>query len=131
MSNKKVRLQLEAQEAKNKFLEAYKKKADLLLNYQMCKAYFKDSAMSIMGIVEKILRQKYDLPWQAKVIRRTLNDVKGQTNAIISIPKFNYEKKVHDIISEFVIKNFGKMLADRKTNELYPIGLRDIIEKYS
>jgi hypothetical protein len=64
MSNKKVREQLEAQEAKNKFIEAYKSKADFILNYQMCKAYFKDSALSIMTIVEKILKAKYNLPWQ-------------------------------------------------------------------
>ena len=42
MSNSKVRKQIEAMEAKGKVLEAYKKKADFILDYQVCKAYFKD-----------------------------------------------------------------------------------------
>jgi hypothetical protein len=72
MSNSKVRKQIEAQEAKGKVLEAYKKKADFILNFQVCKAYFKDSALSIMAIVEKILKAKYNLPWQEKIIRKVL-----------------------------------------------------------
>ena len=131
MSNSKVRKALEEQSVSNKILEAYKKKADLLLNYQMCKAYYKDSAMSMSNIVDKILREKYDLPWQAKIIRKALNEVQGKTDAIISIPKFKYEKKMRDIMSDFVMKNFKKMVADSKINGLYPFELRDIIEKYS
>ena len=131
MSNSKVRRALEEQSVSNKILEAYKKKADLLLNYQMCKAYYKDSAMSMSNIVDKILREKYDLPWQAKIIRKALNEAQGKTDAIISIPKFKYEKKMRDIMSDFVMKNFKKMVADSKINGLYPFELRDIIEKYS
>ena len=131
MSNSKVRKALEEQSVSNKILEAYKKKADLLLNYQMCKAYYKDSAMSMSNIVDKILREKYDLPWQAKIIRKALNEVQGKTDAIVSIPKFKYEKKMRDIMSDFVMKNFKKMVVDSKINGLYPFELRDIIEKYS
>ena len=131
MSNSKVRKALEEQSVGNKILEAYKKKADLLLNYQMCKAYYKDSAMSMSNIVDKILREKYDLPWQAKIIRKALNEVQGKTDAIVSIPKFKYEKKMRDIMSDFVMKNFKKMVVDSKINGLYPFELRDIIEKYS
>lgn len=131
MSNKRVREQLEAQEAKNKFLNAYKSKADLLLNYQMCKAYFKDSGLSILAIVEKILKEKYNLPWQEKIIRRVVNAAKGQSNAMIAIPQFKYEKRVHDILADYVIKNFDKMMLDRKSSDMYPLGLQRIIEKYS
>ena len=131
MSNSKVRKALEEQSVGNKILEAYKKKADLLLNYQMCKAYYKDSAMSMSNIVDKILREKYDLPWQAKIIRKALNEVQGKTDAIVSIPKFKYEKKMRDIMSDFVMKNFKKMVVDSKINGLYPFELRDITEKYS
>ena len=131
MSNKKVREQLEAQEAKAKFFNAYKSKADFILNFQMCKAYYKDSALSATAIVEKILKKKYNLPWQEKIIRKALNEVRGQKNPLIEIPQFKYSKNVHDILAEFVEKNFDKMIADRKTNDLYPLGLRDIIEKYS
>ena len=131
MSNSKVRKQLEAQEAKGKLLEGYKKHSNFILNYQMCKAYYKDSALPIMAIVEKILKAKYNLPWQEKIIRKALNEVRGQKNPLIEIPQFKYSKNVHDILAEFVEKNFDKMIADRKTNGLYPLGLRDIIEKYS
>ena len=131
MSNSKVRKQLEAQEAKGKLFNGYKQKADFILNYQMCKAYYKDSALSIMGFVEKILKGKYNLPWQEKIIRKALNDVRGKSNPLVSIPQFKYEKKVHDIIAEFVERNFDKMIADRKTNGMYPLGLTEIIEKYS
>jgi hypothetical protein len=131
MSNSKVRRQLEAQEAKGKLLEGYKKSSNFILNYQVCKAYYKDSALSIMAIVEKILKKKYNLPWQEKIIRKALNEVRGQKNPLIEIPQFKYSKNVHDILAEFVEKNFDKIIIDRKTNGMYPLGLRDIIEKYS
>lgn len=130
MSNKKVREQIEAKEVRNTLLTAYKKKADLILNYQMCKAYYKDSALSILSIVEKILKAKYNLPWQEKIIRRVLAQAKGKSNAIISIPQFKYEKNVNDILAEFVERNFDRMVADRKANGMYPIALTTIIERY-
>lgn len=130
MSNSKVKKQIAAQEAKNKYIEAYKKKADFLLNFQMCKAYFKDSALSVLAIVEKILKSKYNLPWQERLIKRAIVDAKGKTNALISIPQFKYEKNVHDILADFVIRNFDKMMADKLAhNELYPIRLAEIMEK--
>jgi hypothetical protein len=131
MSNSKIRKQLEAQEAKGKLLEGYKKHSNFILNYQVCKAYYKDSALSIMAIVEKILKAKYNLPWQEKIIRKALNEVRGQKNPLVEIPQFKYSKNVHDILAEFVEKNFDKIIIDRKTNGMYPLGLRDIIEKYS
>ena len=131
MSNSKVRKQIEAQEAKGKVLEAYKKKADFILNFQVCKAYFKDSALSIMAIVEKILKAKYNLPWQEKIIRKVLMENRGKSNPTIAIPQFKYEKNVHDIISEFVYRNFDKMVADRKKGEIYPIKFMDIVDENS
>ena len=128
MSNKKVRLQIEAQEAKDKFVNVYKSKADFILNFQMCKAYFKDSGISALGVVEKILKTKYNQPWQEKLIRRVLQSVRGQVNATISIPQFKYEKKSHDIIADFVIKKFGDMVVDSKTNGLYPLKFKEILE---
>ena len=131
MSNSKIRKQLEAQEAKGKLLEGYKKKADYILNCAMCKAYFKDCGMSNMTIVEKILRAKYNLPWQEKIIRRVLNEVRGKNNPLISIPQFKYEKNMRDIISQFVYRNFDKMVADHKEHGGYPLGLIDVIDRYS
>lgn len=132
MSNKKVREQLEAKEAKNKFFNAYKKKADFILNFQMCKAYFKDSGLSALAIVDKILKAKYNLPWQEKIIRKAISDARGKTDATISIPQFKYEEKVRDIIAKFVEKNFDKMAVDyKKHSGLYPLKFRDIVEEYS
>ena len=131
MSNSKVRKQLEAQSKNEKLLAAYKKKADLILNYQMCKAYYKDSALSILAIVEKILKAKYNLPWQEKIIRKALNENRGKSNPTITIPQFKYEKNTHAIISEFVYKNFDKMVSDRKVNGSYPLRFNEIVEKYS
>ena len=52
-------------------------------------------------------------------------------NRVSIMRQFKYSKNVHDILAEFVERNFDKMIADRKTNGLYPLVLRDIIEKYS
>ena len=131
MSNSKVRKQIEAQSKNEKLLAAYKKKADLILNYQMCKAYFKDSALSILSIVEKILKAKYNLPWQEKLIRKALTEARGKSNATIAIPQFKYEKKVHDILAEFVEKHLDAMAREAKTRGLYPLGFVNLIETYS
>lgn len=131
MSNSKVRKQIEAQSRNEKLLAAYKKKADLLLNFQMCKAYYKDSGLSILGIVEKILKAKYNQPWQEKLIHRALNSARGKTNATITIPQFKYEKKVHDILAEFVEKNLDKMTNEASKKGTYPLAFVELIEKYS
>ena len=131
MSNSKIRKILEARENQSKHLEDYKKVESLLINYQMCKAYFHDASASIIGVVELILREKYNLPWQLKFIRKATMEARGKSNALISIPKFKYEEKVNDILSKFVRKNFGDMASDFKNNKntMYPLVLRDIIEK--
>ena len=131
MSNSKVRKALEKQQRSTKLYDEYKKAETLLTNYQMCKAYFKDASISIIGLVEKILAQKYNLPWQLKFIRRATMAVRGQSNGLVSIPQFKYNERVHDILSMFVKRNFDKMVADQKNNREYPFMFRDIIEKYS
>lgn len=133
MSNSKVRKQIEAMEAKGKVLEAYKKKADFILDYQVCKAYFKDSALPIMAIVEKILKAKYNLPWQEKIIRKALNENRGKSNPTIAIPQFKYEKNVHDILSEYVTRNFDKIVKDYKNQGtgVYPLRFIDVVSKFS
>ena len=131
MSNSRVRRELQAQEEKNKYFNAYKKKADLLLNYQMCKAYYRDSGISVLGIAEKILKEKYNRPWQLKLIRKAMMGAKGKNNPTISIPQVKFEKNVHDILSNYVEKHFDRMMGDRKTNGMYPLKLREIIERVS
>ena len=131
MSNSRVRKELEKRERETKKFAAYQKVENLILNYQMCKAYFHDSSASIIGVVELILKEKYNLPWQMKFIRKATLDARGKNNPIISIPQFKYEEKVNDIISKFVHRNFEKMVADQKENSSYPFAFRDIVEKVS
>ena len=128
MSNSKVRAQLQAQEIKSKLYSSYKKKSDFILNYQVCKAYFKDNGISVLGVVERILREKYNLQWQTAIIRKVLADAKGKTNALISIPQFKYEHRVYDIIEKYVEKNFDKIVGDMKMNGSYPLKFVEIIE---
>jgi uncharacterized membrane protein YqgA involved in biofilm formation len=127
MSNSKVRAQLQAQETRGRIYAQYKKKSDFILNYQVCKAYFKDSGMSVLGVVEKILREKYNLQWQTAIIRKVLADAKGKTNALISIPQFKYEHNVYDIIEKYVERNFDKMVADMRANGSYPLTFMEIV----
>ena len=131
MSNSKVRKQLEAIEAKTKKYSQYKKIESLILNYQMCKAYFHDPSASILTIVGVILKQKYNLPWQAKFVDKAIMDARGKTNPTITIPKFKFEEKQNDILSKFVKNKFDKMVADQKKNGSYPFAFRDIVENDS
>ena len=133
MSNSKVRKQLEARSKNEKLLEAYKKKADrFILDFQMCKAYYKDSALSVLDIIEKILKVKYNLPWQEKLIRRALNEARGKTNATINIPQFKFEKSTHQILAEFVEKHLDKMAAEAtRMRGTYPLPFVELVEKYS
>lgn len=115
----------------NKVLLEYMKKEDLLLNYNVAKAYLKqESAVSVSGLVELILLQKYDRPWQKRIVHNAVREIHGKKNALVSIPKFNFEERVNDIISTFVHRNFDSILKERTENSLYPIGLRDIVERY-
>lgn len=141
MSNSKIRRALEKQaienkasEKANKVYEHYKKKEDLLLNYQMVKGYYNDSGASISSLVERILKEKYNLPWQEKIIRKALANIQGKSGAVVSIPQFNFEEKVETILSKFVKNKFNKMVGDvikRSTGTLYPLPFRDLIERYS
>ena len=131
MSNSKVRKQLEAQSKNEKLLAAYKKKANFILDFKMCKAYYKDTALSVMAVVEKILKAKYNLPWQEKLIRKALTEARGKSNPLIAIPQFKYEKNTHDIIKEFVEKHLDAMARETKTRGLYPLEFVDLVETYS
>ena len=134
MSNSKVRKALEAKKRGNQVFNAYKAKEDLLFNFQMVRAYFKDSGASVHCLVEKILTEKYNLPWQRKLVRRALNEINGQRNGLVSIPQFKYEERIYDILSKFVRKNFEAMveeISQHPTGTLYPLSFRDIVSKYS
>lgn len=114
-----------------KIYSAYKKQESLMTNYQICKAFFHDQSCSLMCLVEKILKEKYNLPWQLKFIRKATMEARGKSNATISIPQFKFEETTSNILSKYIKRNFNVILADQRGNREYPFMLRDIIEKYS
>ena len=109
--------------------QEYKRIENLLIDYQMCKAYFRDMSASIAYVAELIIRDKYDLPWQRKIVHKAVSQVQGKSNALIEIPQFKYSAHVNDIISKFIRKNFEKMVYDQRNNTNYPFKFRDIVEK--
>lgn len=131
MSNSRVARELKVKAYGSKAFERYKKKEDFITNYQMARAYLGDRGANVMGVIEKILSNKYNLPWQMKYIRIATRNVRGKRNPIISIPKFNFECDSETILSKFVHKNFSNMVANHKDNDDYPITFTNILNSVS
>ena len=115
-----------------KVYAGYKSKADFVMKFQLVKAYYKSND-SVLQLVGKILRERYNLPWQDKIIRKVLEDAQGKRNPVIDIPQFNYKESVEAIFDKFIENKFDKMVGEIETHGLgmYPLGFRDIIERYS
>ena len=115
-----------------KIYNAFKSKADFIMKFQLVKAYYKSND-SVMQLVGKILRERYNLPWQDKIIHKVLEDAQGKRNAVINIPQFNYKENVETIFDKFIEQKFDKMVSDVTNHGLgmYPLGFRDIIERNS
>lgn len=115
-----------------KIFEAYKKKANYEMNFQLARAYFKDN-LPVFRLVERILKDKYNLDWQVKLISKAIANAQGVRDAVIDIPQFNYKEKVSDILAKFVENKFDKLVYDISTNGLgmFPLTFRDIVERNS
>ena len=115
-----------------KIYNAFKNKADFILKYQVVKGFYKSND-SVLQLVGKILREKYNLPWQDKFLNKALESAQGKRNALIDIPQFNYKENVETIYDKFIENKFDKMVNDVITHGLgmYPLPFRDIIERYS
>lgn len=111
-------------------LKEYKKKDDLLLNYGMCKAYFKQSSISVAQLAELIVTMKFDLPWQKAIVRSAVSKIEGKHNATLIIPQFNFKDKVCDILANFIYKNFDFIMTDKEVNKNYPMKFYEFVEKY-
>ena len=129
MSNKKVREALQKKADQNNFYEEYKKKEDLLLNYQTCRGYLKVSGVGITDLVFLILKKKYDYPWQEKFIRQATHAARGVRDAEIEIPQFNFKEKASVILSRFVRDNFTRIMRTWRDGD-YPLIVRDLGERY-
>jgi hypothetical protein len=108
----------------------YKAASSLLLDYQMCRAYFNDSSLDVMGVVDKILCEKHKRFDERRTIRKTLLGLRGVKNAFVEIPSIGVKALARDIIAKFVKKNFDNMVIDRQSNRSYPFKFRDIIDAY-
>lgn len=115
-----------------KLFEEYTKKATLLEHYQMCVCYLNPNGRrSVFDIVELILREKYSLHWQAKIIRRSISSARESRTNTIVIKEFNFTENVNDILSNYVKKNFLKMVGTFKQSGRYPLFFRQLVENYS
>lgn len=111
----------------NKIFQGYNAN-DLILNFQLCKAYFNDNC-SIVQIVEKILLERFhDLSFKE---RARIKECHGKSNALISLPRLGFEANVHDILKGYVEKRFDKMVAEAigVKKSAYPQKFRDLIER--
>lgn len=104
-----------------RLLESYMNKSDFISDYSMCKAFFKESNLSVMAVVERVLCWKYDRPWQKRYVRQAIENVRGQRDPYIDIPRFRYKEKVSTVFKKFIKEQFSRMLVERNTCEGYPI----------
>jgi len=134
--NAKLRAQIEqidrlaeADKKASQLFDRYKGKADMLLNFQMVKAYWNDASASILYACERIILEKYKKEWQQKLIRKHFARLRGERNAkIISIPQISFEKTTKEILSEYVKSNFTTMIAHCKQGYSYPHIFRDMVD---
>jgi hypothetical protein len=112
----------------SKIYQGFKPKADMLLNYQLCKAYLNENG-GVFDIVEKILSEKFGgLHIKDRLVIRAL---RGKRNPVIELPYHEFKATEEDILSEFVSRKFDKMVNEVKAGkEGYPLVFRDMIERF-
>lgn len=109
---------------------AYVNKATLLEDYNLLKAYFKFDNASVLGIVEKILLDKYTNPYVRKEIHKKVVALQNTSNMPLVIERIKLNATPKEILRGYIEKNFEKIITDRrKMPSRYPIFLRDIIDK--
>lgn len=119
-----------------KIYDGYKKKADFLLNFQLCRAYLGENC-GVARIVEIIILNKFREALlgddrQTERVIGTIRATQGKRNAIIDLPRLDFKQSVESILAEFVEKKFDKMVAAiRISLGNYPLKFRDIVEQFS
>ena len=121
-----------------KIYEGYKKKADFLLNFQLCRAYIGENCKKVTDAVEAILLNKFrgeidtSDPDSYKAFTAKIRATKGKQHAVVELPLQGYKETVADTLAWFVANRFDKMVEAVKINlGAYPLKFRDIIEQYS
>ena len=121
-----------------KIYEGYKKKADFLLNFQLCRAYIGENCKKVTDAVEAILLNKFrgeidtSDPDSYRVFTAKIRATKGKQHAVVELPLQGYKETVEDTLAWFVANRFDKMVEAVKISlGAYPLKFRDIIEQYS
>ena len=121
-----------------KIYDGYKKKANFLLNFQMCRAYIGENCKKVTDAVEAILLHKFrgeidtSDPDRYKAFSSKIRETQGKRNAIVELPLQGYKESVEDILAWFVANRFDKMVDAVKISlGQYPLTFRDIIEQNS
>ena len=108
--------------------EALKPKLDLQLSFQLCRAFLNNNT-SVLGIVEKILEQKFGGLHDKD--KQLIRELRGKRNPVIELPYHEFKATEEDILSEFVSRKFDKMVNEVKAGkEGYPLVFRDMIERF-
>ena len=113
----------------SKIYQGFKPKTDMVMNYQLCKAYLNENG-GVFDIVEKILSEKFGgLHIKDRLAVRAL---RGKRNPVVELPYHGFKATVEEILAGFVELRFDKMVFEVISGkEGYPLTFRDIIEKYS
>jgi hypothetical protein len=111
-----------------KIYNGYTGKADLLMNFQLCRAYLNENC-SVSKVVEIVLTQMHGKLYKDEIAK--VRESHGKTNAVIELPRLKIKATANEILANYVELRFDKMVAEvlaRKEN--YPLTFRDIIERY-
>ena len=121
-----------------KIYDGYKKKANFLLNFQLCRAYIGENCKKITDAIEAILLYKFRSeidtsdPDSYTAFSSKIRETQGKRNAIVELPLQGYKESVEDILAWFVANRFDKMVDAVKISlGQYPLAFRDIIEQNS
>lgn len=110
-----------------KIYEAFKPKADLLMNFQLCRAYLGDNR-GVLDLVERILSDKFGgLHIKDRLYIRGL---RGNRNPVIELPYHDFKGSVEEILAAYVELRFDKMVTEILAKKQgYPLTFRDIVER--
>ena len=121
-----------------KIYEGYKKKADFILNFQLCRAYLGENCKKVTDAIEAILRDKFKHDYDfsdadfRKAFTSRIRATEGKQHAVVDLPLQGYKETVEDTLAWFVANKFDKMVEAVKISlGAYPLKFRDIIEQYS
>lgn len=113
-----------------KIYNEYSSSATLLTDYQLCKSFLRDGSISLSGVAERILLEKFNQPWQADIVSKAVRMTMGQRDPMVEISRFNYSERISGILRKYVKKNFVRMIGEVGENALYPYSFRRIVEKH-